>query len=255
MRRERKARPVGVLTKALQIMDLVRASSSPLTLHDINGVTGINKSTALRLLAHLETQQYLSRDVRGAYSSGPQLVEPRAQAGIHTRLRDAARRSLWELWQATGETANLGVIEGHDVLYLDCLESQNVFRLVAHIGTRAVFYRTSLGKAIVAFLPQNEQESFLKSTRFEPFTPNTITSRARLEEELGTIRKEGHAVDDEESVIGVRCVAAPILDSDGNAIAAVSIAGPASRVTQERVKELGAAVRATAQEISARLTE
>ncbi len=247
MRRERKARPVGVLTKALQIMDLVRASSSPLTLHDINGVTGINKSTALRLLAHLETQQYLSRDVRGAYSSGPKLVEPRAQA--------AARRSLWELWQATGETANLGVLEGHDVLYLDCLESQNVFRLVAHIGTRAVFYRTSLGKAIVAFLPQEEQESFLKSTRFEPFTPNTITSRARLEEELGTIRKEGHAVDDEESVVGVRCVAAPILDSDGNAIAAVSIAGPASRGSEVRGKDLGAAVRATAQEISARLTE
>jgi DNA-binding IclR family transcriptional regulator len=253
VKRIRKTRPIGVLTKALRIMDLVRASSSPLTLHEVSNVTGINKSTALRVLAHLEMDQYLARDMRGGYSAGTKILQTWAQASAHTRLRDAARRPLWELWQATKESANLGVLDGHEVLYLDCLESPQDFRLVAHIGTRAAFYRTSLGKAMAAFLPPQARGLLLASTHFETFTPGTLDSGARLEEELAKIRQTGYSVDNEESMVGVRCVAAPVLDASGQPVAAVSVAGPASRITPETVLTLGAAVQATARDIAAGL--
>jgi DNA-binding IclR family transcriptional regulator len=252
MNHPRKMKPVGVLTKAFRIIDVVRASSSPLTLNSISVLTKINKSTALRLLSHLETEQYLTRDMRGGYSPGAKLLQAWGKSGNHTRLLDVARRSLWELWQATKESLNLGVLEGSDVVYLDCLESPHDFRLVAHVGTRAAFYRTALGKAMVAFLPKEERRILLKSTRFDPFTPRTITSAGALEEEFEAIRQLGYAMDNEESQIGVRCIAAPILDAD-RPVAAISISGPASRVTLDSVPELSRALRATVLEISARL--
>ena len=253
MKRPSKMKPVGVLTKAFRIVDVVRASSSPLSLNDISNLAQINKSTALRLLSHLETEEYLSRDMRGGYSPGTKLLQPWGKSGNHTRLLDVARRSFWELWQTTKESLNLGVLEGHDVVYLDCLESPHNFRMVAHVGTRAAFYRTALGKAMVAFLPKEERLLLLKSTRFEIFTPQTITSAGVLEEEFETVRRLGYAMDNEESQIGVRCIAAPILDFDRGPVAAISISGPASRVTLDSVPELSRALRATVLEISARL--
>ncbi|MGP8246942.1 MAG: IclR family transcriptional regulator [Bryobacteraceae bacterium] len=168
-------------------------------------------------------------------------------------MLDLVRRSLWELWQATKESVNLGVLEGHDVVYLDCLESPHDFRLVAQVGTRAGFYRTALGKAIVAFLPQEERRGLLRSTRFDPFTPQTLTSEGALEEEFETIRQLGYAMDNEESQIGVRCIAAPILDGGRGPVAAVSISGPATRVTLDSVSKLSRALRTTVLEVSTRL--
>jgi DNA-binding IclR family transcriptional regulator len=191
--------------------------------------------------------------MRGGYSPGAKLLQPWGVSGNHTRLLDVARRSLWELWQTTKESLNLGVLEGHDVVYLDCLESPHDFRLVAHVGTRAGVYRTALGKAMVAFLPKEERRLLLKSTRFEPFTPHTITSAGALEDEFEAIRQVGYAMDNEESQIGVRCIAAPILDADRGPVAAISISGPASRITLDSIPELSRALRATVLEVSARL--
>lgn len=253
MKRPRKIQPVGVLTKAFRILDVVRASSSPLTLKDISNLAELNKCTCLRLLSHLETEKYLTRDMRGGYSAGAKLLQPWGKLGNHTRLLDVARRPLWEIWQVTKESVNLGILEGHEVVYLDSLESPHDFRLVAPVGTRATFNRTALGKAMVAFLPQEHRRRLLESKRFEPFTPHTITSIEALEEEFETIRQLGYATDNEESQIGVRCVAAPILDSDGGPLAAISISGPASRITPGSVAELSRALRAVVLEISASL--
>ena len=246
-------KPVGVLTKAFRIIDVVRASSSPLALNDISNLAELNKSTSLRLLSHLEAEQYLTRDMRGGYSTGAKLLQPWGKLGNHRRLLDVVRRSLWELWQATKESVNLGVLEGHDVVYLDCLESPHDFRLVAQVGTRAGFYRTALGKAIVAFLPKEERRGILKSTRLDPVTPQTLTSETAVEQEFETIRRLGYAMDNEESQIGVRCIAAPILDGGSRPVAAISISGPATRVTLDSVSGLSRALRATVLEVSARL--
>jgi IclR family acetate operon transcriptional repressor len=106
---------------------------------------------------------------------------------------------------------------------------------------------------MVAFLPKEECRLLLKSTRFEPFTPHTITSAEALEKELDTIRQLGYAMDNEESQIGVRCIAAPILDADRGPVAGISISGPASRITRDSVRQLSRALRAAVLEVSARL--
>lgn len=253
MRALRKSKPVGVLTKTLRIIDLLRDSHSPVSLHEISSQAGINKSTALRLLAHLEREKYLRRDEKGGYSLGPQLLELGSDYKVQAPLREIARESLWELWRVTHETVNLAVLDGPDVVYIDCLESPHDFRLVSNSGMRAALYRTALGKALLAYQPSEHCERIIKSLRFHPFTPNTITSMPALSRELGSVRRSGYAVDNEESVLGLRCIAAPILNGKGIAVAAISISGPASRITPQETPALGEAVRTAAQEISARI--
>lgn len=249
MQRPKKTSPVGVLTKTFRIMDLIEASPVPLSLHEISSRTGINKSTALRFLAHLETEQYLSRDARGGYSIGRRLLRFAAGRNAQAHLREVARQSLWQVWRATQETVNLAVVEGYEVVYVDCLESPHDLRLVTNIGMRAEFYRTALGKAFVAFLPPARRRSLLGSTQFRAFTPKTLTTAEQLEKEFARIRRRGYAVDDEESMTGLRCAAAPVLDAAGNPIAAISVSGPASRVTPARIKDFAAPLKQAAREI------
>ena len=197
MRTHPKTKPVGVLTKALRVVDILQDSRSPLSLHEISIQAGINKSTALRLLAHLECEKYLRRDERGGYSLGPKFLRLGSEYNVQTPLRDTAREALWELWRITQETVNLAVLDGLDVVYIDCLESPDDLRLVSNVGMRAVLYRTALGKALLAFQPAEQCERLIKS-RFETFTPHTVTSAFELDRELNPIRQSGFAVDNEE---------------------------------------------------------
>lgn len=253
MKGPRKSKPVGVLTKTFRIIEALRNSGSPLTLKEISEQTAINKSTALRFLTHLETERYVTRDSRRGYSVGDKLRQLGARPTFHVNLLEAARAPLRELWRITQETVNLGVLEGLEVVYLDCLESPQSFRLVANAGTRAVAYRTALGKAMLAHLAAERRKTILESFVFQAFTPKTITSPERLRSELEKVRKRGYAIDEEESVIGVRCIAAPVLNAEEEAIAAVSISGPTARMTSDKLPEFAAAIRAAAQQISSRL--
>ena len=254
MRRPKKSPPVGVLTKTFQIIDLIGSSPSSLTLHEISGQTGINKSTALRFLAHLEAAHYLNRDVKGGYSIGPRLLQLASGKNAQSHLREAARQSLWRVWRSTEETVNLAVLEGFEVVYVDCLESAHDLRMVTNIGMRAEFYRTALGKAIVALLPEARRQLLLRSSHFHAFTPRTLQTPEALEKEFARIRRLGYAVDEEESVTGLRCVGVPVLDEDGHPLAAISVSGPTSRVTPDKVKEFARELQEAAREISTQVT-
>ena len=253
MRVSRKTKPVGVLTKALRVVDLLQDSRFPLSLHEISIQAGINKSTALRLLAHLEDEKYLRRDEKGGYRLGPKFLRLGSDYNVQVPLRELARESVWELWRVTQETVNLAVLEGLDVVYIDCLESPHDLRLVSNVGMRAILYRTALGKALLAFQPAEQRERLVKSLRFQSFTTHTITSAFELARELDSIRQSGFAVDNEESVMGLRCIAAPILDTRGIAVAAISISGPTGRITPQKTPMLGEAVKVAAREVSVRI--
>ncbi|MCP5113670.1 MAG: IclR family transcriptional regulator [bacterium] len=176
---------------------------------------------------------------------------PARNARVH--LCEAARPSLWELWRATQETVNLAVLEGFEVVYVDCLESPHDLRLVTNVGMRAVFYRTALGKAIAAFLPAERRRLLLESTRFQAFTPTTVASSAEMAPQLEEVRRLGYAVDSEESVLGLRCVSAPVVDASQEAVAAISVSGPTSRFTAEQVSDFAASVLRAARDTSARI--
>ena len=168
----------------------------------------------------------MQRDEKGGYTLGAKLLQMGSDYNVQAPLREMARESLWELWRVTKETVNLAVLDGVEVVYIDCLESPHDFRLVSNGGMRAVLNRTALGKALLAFQPPEHRERLIKSLHFQAFTPHTLTSAEELSKELTPIRQSCYAVDNEESVLGLRCIAAPILDKRGNAVAAISISGP-----------------------------
>lgn len=251
--RESKSAPVGVVTKVLRILEELQASPTGLQLKDIAARTAINKSTAYRFLAHLESEGYLFRDDAGAYIVGPKLARLGSGVAYHATLRTVSRPIMQRLWVTTTETVNLGVLSGLDVLYLDVLESSHSFRLVSTVGSRRPLHCTALGKAMLAFVTDEERESALTSLRLEKLAPRTITSTARLEKELAKVKQQGFAVDDEEAGIGSRCVGSPIFDQSGNVAAAISVSGPITRIDRDKLLQIAKAVRDGAQIISRNL--
>ena len=251
--RESKSAPVGVVSKVLRILEVLDGSPSGLQLRQIAQQTGIHKSTAYRFLAHLETEGYLFRDDAGAYIVGPKLARLGAGIPYHATLRNVSHPVVQKLWRITSETVNLAVLDGHEVLYLDVMESPHTFRLVSQIGMRRPLHCTALGKAMLACVPPQESESVLPSLTFERFTPRTVTDLARFRKELAKVRQQGFALDDEEAGLGSRCVAAPIFDQSEKVTAAISVSGPITRINRDRIQAFASAVKEGARSISARL--
>jgi DNA-binding IclR family transcriptional regulator len=241
---------VGVISKVLRILEALQGSSAGLGLKAICDRTGIHKSTAHRFLKHLERERYLIRTEAGAYLIGPRLSQLSARGNQEATLQAVARPILWELWKSTQETVNLAVLDQGTVLYVDVIESPHEFRLSSRVGTRRSVHVTALGKALAAFLPGETRENILNSIAFQPATARTIGNLVQFRQELEKIRRQGYAVDDEEAVQGARCVSAPILDSDGEPIAAVSVSGPVTRVSPNQVAALAGAVTSAARAVS-----
>ena len=244
------AAPVGVISKVLLILEALQGSSAGLGLKAICDATGIHKSTAHRFLKHLERERYLIRTESGAYLIGPRLSQMSARGNQGATLQAVARPVLWELWKSTQETVNLAVLDQGTVLYVDVIESPHEFRLSSRVGTRRSPHVTALGKALAAFLPAGARDNILSTITFQPATSKTIMNLLQFRQELEKVRRQGFAVDDEEAVQGARCVSAPILNSDREPIAAVSISGPVTRVSPNQVGALAEAVCDAARAIS-----
>jgi IclR family transcriptional regulator, acetate operon repressor len=241
---------VGVISKLLRILEALQGASAGLGLKTICDLTGINKSTAHRFLKHLEREGYLIRTEAGAYLIGPRLAQMSARGNLNATLQALARPILWELWKSTQETVNLAVLDRGTVLYVDVIESPHEFRLASRVGARRSLHVTALGKALAAFLPSPQREDALSTVVFQPATPHTIMNLVQFRQELDKVRRQGYAVDDEEAVLGARCVSAPILDARREPVGAVSVSGPVTRVTPSQVHALGAAVKNAADTIS-----
>lgn len=251
--RKSNAAPVGVLTKVLSIFDLLDRSRDGLQLRAIAEQTKLNKSTAYRFLAHLERAGYLVRDNTGAYLLGPRLVHLGSGSTYQSTIRKISRPILEVLWRETGETVNLAVLDGREILYLDVIESPHNFRLVSQVGMRRPLHCTALGKAILAWQDTSFRDELLSTTKFEKLTPHSIARSSELIAELGRIQRRGYALDDEEVELGARCVAAPVLDSAHQVAAGVSVSGPTIRMVRTRTAHIADAVRKAAHEISLQL--
>lgn len=251
--RESKAAPVGVVMKVLKILEALQSNPSGLQLKQIAKQTAINKSTAYRFLAHLQGEGYLYRDHAGAYLIGPKLARLGSGTNFEESLRKVARPILQKLWAATGETVNLAILDGQQILYLDVIESSHTFRFASQNGARRPLYCTALGKAILAHLPEEETKELLASLTFERLTPRTLNQPAKLKKDLAKSRMQGYALDDEEAVLGARCIAAPIFDANGKVFGAASVSGPLTRITGDKISSLAALVKEAAHSISRRL--
>jgi len=248
-----KPADVGVISKVLRIFEAIQASPLPLQLREICKLTGINKATAYRFLAHLQREGYVFRDEAGAYSFGMKLLQLGARSDHRAALQEMARPALRRLWTETQETVNLAVLDEGMILYVHVIESPHEFRFASKVGMRRPIYSTALGKALAAFLPEEGRRRLLELQSFQSFTPHTITSVELLEEELERVRRRGYAIDDEESVLGARCIGAPILNHRQEPLAAISVSGPTTRLSRDKIPALAAAVKEAADAISAQI--
>ena len=220
---------------------------------EISKALGFPKSTTHQILATLEKENMTTKDQNNRYHLGLKLFELGSMAQVDLEIRKIAASSLKMLNAELDETVHLTVLEGNEVLYVDCLESSKRLRTYSVIGVRAPLYCTAVGKAILAFLDNEEQDRILDTITFERFTENTIIDKSFLKDELHTIAQRGYAVDNMEHEEGLRCVGAPIRNHAGKVFAAISVSGPSQRITLGNVSEIGKVVMAQAEKISEQL--
>jgi IclR family KDG regulon transcriptional repressor len=237
--------------KALQVLIALGAEQRPLTLTEICHRVRLPKTTVYRYLQTLAQCGFVTHD-RSAdmYHLGARLFELGQLAGKQLRIRDVALPVMATLRDRFNETVNLGILDGHDVVYVEMVESHHSLRMQAQLGSRDPAYSTALGKAMLAFLDDPTRHL---PARLTPRTVYTLHTRASVLQSLATIRKQGYALDDQENEDGARCVGAPIFEYPGRVTAAISVSAPASRLGREQVAEVAAAVREAAAIISRQL--
>ncbi|GAA5334495.1 MULTISPECIES: IclR family transcriptional regulator [Thermus] len=212
---------------------------------------GLSRSTAYRILSALTRAGYLRHEPRRGYFLGPKLIRLGFKAYGQLHLPTLARSHLEALRDATRETVHLAVLEGKEVVYIDKVPGKRELVLASQIGSRFPAQSTALGKAILAFLPEERwQEAFTPGLKR---TPRTLGDYQAFREELRATRIRGYALDLEENEPGVRCVAAPILNGQGEPVAAVSVSTAAIYLDEDRIPEVAEKVREAARRISREL--
>jgi DNA-binding IclR family transcriptional regulator len=241
--------------RALSILDYLSdsASSPGLSLTELASGLEMNKSTLLRLLATLQEFDLIERDPQNdCYRLGLRTLHWAEACLSSMQLRRIAAPFLYQLMEITRETIHLVTYENGEVVYIDKVDSPSMVRIVSRIGMHMPAHSTAVGKALLAYLPATAFQEVV-ARGLPARTPHTLTSPSALQQNLAEVSRRGYAIDDEENEPELRCVAAPIFNHLGYAIAAVSISAPTHRVTSARAEELGPLVRRTAEHISERL--
>ncbi len=220
--------PKSVLERVFVLLDCFTADEAELTLAELVSRTMIPKPTVHRLARALVEQRLLVRTDAG-FGLGLRLFELGELVGERRDIRDAALPFLQDLYEQTHETVHLGVLEGGEVLYFAKIVGYLTFPLPTRVGGRWPAHASALGKVLLAF---GSEDPFLRLpvSGLKPLTPYTIVDPERLRRELAAARRDGAAIENQESVVGNACVAAPIFGSGGRPVAAVSVSGPPLRL-------------------------
>ena len=220
-----------------------------LRLVDIALKADFDQATTYRYLQSLESYGLVQRDYDGRYRLGLRIVELYNVFMKNNNLRSVAYDYMVALAEQTSETVYLGVLNGEEVSYVEKVDGPLPIRPHTPIGGRNKLYCTGLGKAMLSVADPDLVTTVMRGPR-EPATAHTILDGQTLLDELALCRERGYSVDNMESHSDVRCVGAPIFNSLGHVFAAISISGPAFRITEERVEELGPKVVEVARQIS-----
>ena len=223
--------PVKTIETTFNILQILQQS-------DGGGITelatslGLPKSTVHNYLSTLEQEEYVVK--KGTkYKVGIRFLELGAYARGCMQIYDTAKPEVARLAQRTGELGNLLIEEHGRGVYIHQVEGDQAVRVDSHVGTRVYLHSTALGKAILAHLPTHRVDEIVDFHGLPQNTEKTVTTREELERELETVRAKGYAVDDEERLQGLRCIAAPIQSNDGGVLGAVSVSGPVNRLQGE----------------------
>lgn len=240
---------VRSLTRALSIMRHLAASGDGLTLTELSEAAGLPPSTTHRLLTTLESERFVRPDPQvGLWRIG---VAAFFVGSAFARSRDTltlVRPYLRRLMEMSGETTNLFLESDGEAVCIGQIESRHAMRAITGVGGRVRLHSSGAGKALLSHMEPSRRNLLLSSMSLTRVTPSTLTDRSELENALQTVRTTGYAIDDEEHALGLRCVAAPLFDEFGHAIAAISVSGPGARIPLDRLDTIGKLVAQASQE-------
>ncbi|MHB8631649.1 MAG: IclR family transcriptional regulator [Candidatus Limnocylindria bacterium] len=249
----RSRRSVQSVDRALDLLEALAGADGEVSITALAARTKLHVSTVHRLLATLLRRGYVRQNAdTSRYYAGAKLATLADGRSRYSELRLAARPLLQSLVDATRETANLSVLDDTMAVYIETAASPQVVRLFTVVGNRVPLHATGAGKALLASLPQPRREALLDRTELRAHTHKTLIDRAALTRALDDARERGYALDDEEYDDGVRCVAVAV-GPIGAPVAAISISGPASRLTKQRCIELVPQMRRAASELAGAL--
>jgi len=241
------------LDRAVSVLEVLGQSDTPLSLAEICQRMSLHKSTAHRSLMVLERSALIERTQENRFRLGLKLYELGNRAVEQIDLRARVQPFFRRLATQVGETVHLSVLQKTRVVYLDKVEPNRRVCMSSKTGTSNPVYCTSMGKAMLAFQTEETIEQIVARIRFVRYTSKTLTSREALLKALERVRRRGYAIDDEEIEVGVRCIGAPIFNENRQAIAAVSVSGPASRITVQSVPAIAEHLLRCCREISTSL--
>ncbi|BAB05856.1 IclR family transcriptional regulator [Halalkalibacterium halodurans] len=245
---------VKSVDRALTIISLVSEHKQGLGVTDVAAKLSLTKSSAYKLLATLVEHGFIEQDEETKkYRLGYRYLELSATLLESIDIRRQARPFLEQLEATTNEVVHLVLYDQGEMVYIDKLEGTKTLRTHSKIGRRAPIHCTSVGKVIMAYLPEKVQISLIERYGLPPHTERTITDKETFMKELEKIRLEGYGYEMEENEPGITCIAAPIFDYQGAITAAVSISGPSIRLSKERLHELRPLIIAIGKKISQRL--
>lgn len=240
------------VVRALDILELLAQQGGAGRVSDIAKVLRCSKNTAFRLLKTLQHRGFVSQTDGTAYELTFKLLTLGECVLRHTDLHSVARPYLDALNRRFGETVSLGILDGGEVVYVDRVLGTRPYHTSYAVGARTTSYSTALGKAVLAFSPPAVADRIIEAG-LKAKTSHTITDPVRLRADLRVTAARGYAYDNQESVLGIRCVAAPVFDRRGEVVAAMSVSALAARVTGEYAEALARSVVSQAVALSARL--
>lgn len=233
---------IEVVGKALHVLNVfAETPNSQLSLPEVCNPLHLNRNSVFRILYTLTEHGYLLKE-NSKYRLGPKLIRLSDFRPRYADLIGVAYPYLDGLREQFGETVNLGVLEGGQILYIDVRESQHKFRLAERVGGRDPLHSTALGKAHLAYLTTQEVRDLMRRHEMPRFTDYTLTSLSALKADLQSTRERGYAVDRQESLVDAYCVAVAILDSARRPIAAISISGPIARFNEQHLSSVSRAL-------------
>lgn len=243
---------VQCVDRALALLEELAQDDRGLRLTELARRTGLSPSTVHRLLTTLEERRFVQfSQLDSAWHVG---LKAFAVGSAFSRERNFVAPAvpfLRRLRDQTHETANLGVVEGGEVVLISQLPSREIARAISPVGGRTPVTASGMGKAILSSYARSSVYALVEQNEMRPFTGSTLRSIAALEGQLDDVRRNGYAVDDEEFLSGLRCVAAPVYNDRAEAVCAISVSGITMRVTSERVAMLGSLVARTASDLTA----
>jgi IclR family acetate operon transcriptional repressor len=243
---------VQSVDRALSIIETLAEDDEGYRLSDLAIRTGLSTSTAHRLLTTLEKRRFVQFDPTcSKWHVGAQSF---AVGATFTRRRNFVARAmpyLRKLRDQTRETANLAVVDDESIIVLTRVESREIMRSLTKVGGRVVMVASGVGKAVLAAYADEDVSAIIRHHGMPRLTEKSIVRAGGLFRQLEAIRRQGFAVDDEEACMGLRCVTAVVFNDCAEPLAAISVSGMTSRVTEERLSELGGVVREVAAELTA----